>query len=123
LQSVVGWDEVDEYRDITAKVKGISFGKAKKGRWGIEMVAKVHIIYKATKLPDLTKGPYDNMSDRELKELISDWASEAPENFWMDGEYRGSAAARTRQLMQQWRGMSPRQQQKHYDGTLSWIRH
>lgn len=123
LGSVVGYNEADDYEYVEAKVKGISLGKAKMGRFAVEVPAKVHVVYTAKKLPDMSQGPYDQMSDRELKELIGAWASEAPENFWMDGEYRGSAAARTRDLMRQWRGMGPRQQMKHFEDLRSWIRY
>jgi len=122
LEKVVGWMKGDDYGDVSVKIDRIVFGKPQMvSRGEVGMPGKVELTLKATKLPDLSEGPYDKMSDRKLREWIGQWAQSAPENFWMDGEYRGSAAARTRQLMQHWRSMTPRQQENHFKDLQSWI--
>lgn len=115
LQHIVGWNEADDYTDIRGRVQSISFGKPEMERHEIVVDGRVRMVIDAKVLPAMAQGPYNLMSDALLRQWIHKWGSEAPENFWMDGEYRGTAAQRVKDLMRQWRGMTPRQQEKHFD--------
>lgn len=88
---------------------------------GPVMAAEVSVSYLLQKKPDAL-SPYSDMSDAELKQFVEAYAGMAPENFWMDGEYTGTYAQRVKDLMRQWRSMSPRQQERHYQDLRSWVR-
>jgi hypothetical protein len=121
MERVVGWKEADDYEDVRCVVTGIEFGtNVGKDYHDFFVDGRIKMTINARKMPELSEGIYEKMSDANLKRVIQDWANAAPENFWMDGEYRGSAAARVRSLMQQWRGMTPNQQQKHYNDLSKW---
>jgi hypothetical protein len=122
LKRIVGWDEADDFDDATCKVQSFRFGKITEDRGEVIIDGEVKLAVTARKLPDMSEGPYDQMSDRQMSQWIMAWAGFAPENFWMDGEYRGSKASRVRQLMKQWRGWTPRQQEKHYEDLKRWVR-
>jgi len=122
LDRVVGWNEADDFDDKRGKVLDVSFGRFSSHHGELVVDGTVKMIVEARKLPVLSQGVYNAMSDMELKNKIALWAQAAPENFWMDGEYRGSATARTKQIMQLWRKMTPHQQQKHYDDLKKWVR-
>ena len=116
------WTGGEEYEDISAKVTSIKFGKPYQNHGETSMPAEVKVTFKATKLPDMSKGPYDEMSNRELAKVVEEWADYAPEWFWMDGEYRGSYQNRVRDLMGEWRSKTPHAQRKHYEELKSYIR-
>lgn len=121
MERVVGWKEADDYEDVRCAVTGIEFGtNVGKDYHDFFVDGRIKLTINARKMPELSEGIYNKMSDANLKKLIQDWANAAPENFWMDGEYCGSAASRVRGLMQQWRGMTPNQQQKHYNDLSKW---
>lgn len=115
MERIVGWDEADDFDNVTGRVVNVRIGNFSEQHGELCVEGDVIMTVEARRLPDLVKGVYNTMSDVELKSLVQRWAEYAPEDFWMDGEYRGSASARIRQLMQMWRGMTPRKQQKHYD--------
>jgi hypothetical protein len=115
----VGQKEMDNYDDVRGKVVSISLGDSVKTEWGQVLIdGRVEMEIEAKKLPSLASGVYNEMSDAQLKKLVQKWGSDAPEDFWMDGEYRGTAASRVRDIMRRWREMPPRQQQKHYEELM-----
>jgi len=115
IRRVVGFNEADDYDDVSAQVKSVRFGsKPVVDRGEIYVPGEFKVRLVATKLPDMSQGVYDQMSDRQLAQVVEAWGSYAPEWFWMDGEYRGTAAARIKGLMKDWRAITPHQQNKHY---------
>ena len=123
IHRVVGWKEANDYENPICKIQSIDFGtKVFKSFGEVGIDGKVRLIIEADKMPDIGAGPYTIMTDAKLKGLIQAWANEAPENFWMDGEYRGSAASRVKGLMEQWREMTPNQQVKHLADLKRWVR-
>lgn len=123
ISRIVGWKNKDDYSNPVCKIQSIDFGtKVFKNFGEIGVDGRVTLTIEAEKMPDIGAGPYTVMTDVKLKALIQAWANEAPENFWMDGEYRGSAAARVRGLMDEWRGMTPNQQVKHLADLKRWVR-
>jgi len=121
LNRVFGWNEADDYKDPEVKIQSFQYGKIKLDHGEVFIDGSIKFTLTATKLPDMSEGPYDRMSDRELKGWIQEWGNQAPENFWMDGEYRGTAAARVRGLMRDWRAMTPNQQVKHLADLKKWV--
>ena len=103
----------DDYED--GKVRNLKFyyGKVKVNHGKIYMPGTINLLLTAVKLPDLSEGPYTEMSDSQLKTFVGKWADISPDSFWMDGEYRGSYMQRVKGLMKQLRFMTPNQQVKH----------
>lgn len=85
--------------------------------WGVlKMRFEVVATLQATKLPDVTVGPFSQMSDTELNEWIGVLEHEGPENFWMDGELHMSRPQAYAMYRKQWRAMRPREQRNMLDG-------
>jgi hypothetical protein len=64
-------------------------------------------------MPD--RGPLEVLGKRMLKEYIDVWACEAPEDFWMDGEYEGTYDERVKELMEHYLSMNHDDQMKVYE--------
>lgn len=120
---VFGYRESQDWEiDMSSmKLKSVKYGSAKVDRNGrtVAMPFTMKVEFRAKKKPDEKDKPFSKMSDRELDKLIDIWASEAPENFWMDGEWQGTAAQRKKQLRGQWRAMRPRDQVRMYNNLMS----
>jgi hypothetical protein len=124
LSDIIGRRESEEFEIESVSVDSVSLGKnvelSNDRRKTLVVDGKILVIIKATKLSSLSDGVFSQMSDRELKKYIGQYADNAPENFWMDGEWNGSYAQRVKQLMSQWRGMSPREQQRTFNSMKGW---
>jgi len=112
----------EEYENLSARVTGIKFGKVYFDRREVSIPATVKVTFKGTKLPDMSTGPYDQMSDREMTKWVNAWADESPEWFWADGEYKGTYQNRVRQIMTIWRHKNPHAQRKHLEDLKRQIR-
>ncbi len=99
------------------KVKGLNaLTREMHGRhWSIRLPIEVQVEFVVDKLPDMKEGPFSSMSDRELEPYLRAYENDGPENYWMDGEFRGTRQQRDNQLRREWRAMSPRQQQTMMD--------
>lgn len=73
----------------------------------------------ATKKLAVKNAPFSSMTDHELDRWIDEWASIAPENFWMDGEMRSRSQAMA-YWRKAWRAMSPRQQVARMQDIEKW---
>jgi hypothetical protein len=99
------------------KVKGLNaLTREMHGRhWSIRLPIDVQVEFVVDKLPDMKAGPFTTMSDREMEPYLRAYENDGPENYWMDGEFRGTRRQRDEQLRREWRAMSPRQQQTMMD--------
>jgi hypothetical protein len=66
----------------------------------------------------VSEGIFNTLSDERIEELIEVYASEAPESFWMDGEFEGSYEERVEDLKNWWKQMDPEMQQSTYDDCI-----
>lgn len=92
---------------------GTPFSELLEAAWGI----KTSSTKKASR-----NGVFNQMNDRELKNLIIKYEDYAPEDFWQDGEYQGSHSGRVRELMKIWRWWPEDYQQRHLDMLSEWFR-
>lgn len=84
-------------------------------RGSLRLPFVVTASFTAIKRATVAVGPFTAMSDRELDTLIGQWESEAPENFWMDGELQMNRTQAYRMYRDRWRKMTPRAQQDVMD--------
>lgn len=122
---IFGFREAENWENPRqVKVKGLNaLTREMHGRhWSIKLPIEVQVEFMVDKLPDMKEGPFSAMSDREIDDYIRLYEQDGPENFWMDGEFQGTRAQRYKQLRQQWRAMSPRQQQQTLEsfGRTRW---
>jgi len=112
LSDVFGFRGADEWENPSnVKVLDTWIGPVKfVGRGIFRAPWKARVTFQATKKAPVTEAPFTKMPDRELDKLIAKWESEAPENFWMDGELRLSRPAAYKMYRDRWRKMSPRDQ-------------
>jgi hypothetical protein len=84
--------------------------KVKSTRWDRWVPLTMAFTAEARRKPSVKGTPLSDMSDRQLNEVIEEMVG--PEGIWMDGELpRSQYPARMRQLREEYRRMSPRQQQ------------
>jgi len=115
---IVGFQEADEWEPPTlVKFGSVEFTDPPGGIFQsqtrkLKLMVVVTAAIRARQKPVVTQAPFTAMSDRELDSWIARWESEAPENFWMDGELHLSRPAAYAMYRKQWRAMSPREQVK-----------
>lgn len=112
-----GRQESKEWENVSnVRVSQVKIGDRPTLRgWQIHYPWSATVTYEATKKAPLNEGPFDAMSDRELDKWIGEYESQAPENFWMDGELRLSHPRAYAYYRDRWRKMSPRDQMSLYN--------
>lgn len=124
MSAVFGHQESKEWENPTnTKVSNIKIGSKPtyRGRQ-IHFPWSAKATFQAVKKAPLNEGPFDSMSDRELDRFIYEYESQAPENFWMDGELRMSRSRAYAYYRKQWRNKSPRDQLALYESLKQWMR-
>jgi len=112
-----------DWTAISFKVTSIVPDKdVKIGRWEFTLGFKAWFEVIGEKQPEVTDTPFTDMSDRELDQWVEAFASYAPENYYMDGEFGGTE----RQLRQHWRNhfrqLKPRQQKQKMERMQRYMR-
>jgi len=108
--AVFGFRESQEWETPTkVKVEKVEIGSSPvPGKLKVSWAAKVS--FEAAQKEAVTATPFADMTDRELDGWISRWESDAPENFWMDGELTLSRPAAYKMYRDRWRKMPAREQ-------------
>ena len=114
---LVGFKEADEWENIeTVRVEKVQFASTPVlKRSYIYLPVTVVVKFQAVKKPPMNAAPFDSMSDRDVLELIEEWANMAPENFYMDGETNMNSRQLMKYYLKQWRAKRPRDQQRLID--------
>jgi hypothetical protein len=109
---IFGYHESDEWEEPSdVRVKKVTLGPmAEFDRRKIQMPWSAQIEFTSKKKTPIGEGPFTSMSDRELNKWIGEWESQAPENFWMDGELNISRSRAYKMYRERWRKMRPREQ-------------
>lgn len=120
LNTVFGFREADEYNEPTnVRVKKVVIGSKPTflfpARSDIHLAWAVHVSFDTIRKAQVTEAPFTAMSDRELDSWIERWESDAPENFWMDGELNLSRSRAYAMYRDRWRKMTPREQVRMLD--------
>lgn len=124
FQDLIGWKEADEWEDAKVlKIDKVEFAKTPVIKRSV-IYLPVTVVAKlaAVKKPPMNAAPFDSMSDREIMGMIEEWASMAPENFYMDGETNMNHRQLLRYYLKQWRAKRPRDQQRLIDDARGGFR-
>lgn len=113
LSAVFGYQDAKEWANVSnVKVTNVKVDPATgSGRLRFLSGSWTATVTFTAKKKAAATAVFSAMSDRELDALIEQWENSAPENFWMDGELRMSRRDAYKMYRQQWRAMSPRDQQ------------
>lgn len=113
LSNVLGWKESQEWENPDVLSVGDvqrSGNPTKFGPQTIHEPITVKVVLEARKKQPINEAPFDAMSDAELNGWIQRWESEAPENFWRDGELKATRSQAYAMYRREWRAKTPREQ-------------